>query len=157
VLVLDEAVVIKRPRSVVFEFFTTAMNVTRWAKNVTEFDLVAGKPREAGAIMRGVAKVAGRRLPFSVELLEIELGRRTVERSQDAKIPYTMEMGFEDVGEDATKVSWHQEAEAFFPPLLRLADPLALKIYARDVRANLANAKKLLETSQPVGADGRQQ
>jgi uncharacterized protein YndB with AHSA1/START domain len=142
-IVVEEQVLIRRPREEVFEFFTSAEKVSSWAQNVIEFARVAGAPREPGAQMRGVAKVAGRRVTFTVELLAVERGYRTVERSLDATIPYTMEMRFSDDGE-GTRVVWHQEVKKL-TGLFWLLRPVVLRLYGRDVRRGLANARAILE------------
>ena len=48
-----------------------------------------------------------------------------------------------DEGE-GTKVTWHQEMESL-KGLFKFADPIVLKMYARDVRSNLEKVKTILE------------
>ena len=70
--------------------------------------------------------------------------QRAKTASEDATIPYSLEITYEDEGE-GTKVSWHQEMESL-KGVFKFADPIVLKLYARDVRSNLDKAKTLLES-----------
>jgi hypothetical protein len=88
--------------------------------------------------------VAGRRLELTDEMVEVEKGRGGRLVSEDATIPYTLSVRYEDEGE-GTKVTWHQEMESL-KGFFKFADPLVLKLYARDVRSNLEKAKTILES-----------
>ena len=138
-LTINEQIVIGRSRSEVFEFFTNPENVTMWAPNVSEFNRVSGTARKAGAQMRGTVKIAWREMTFTVELVEIEHNRRTVERSLESLIPYRMELRFNDEGE-GTRVVWHQEVLRL-SGVFRMLRPVFIRLYSRDVRRGLVNAR----------------
>ena len=143
-LTVDESIVINRPRSEVWDFMSDPENVPVYSSNVVEYELVSGERDEVGRICKGAVKVAGRRLELTDKLVEIETGRRGKLVSEDAPIPYTLELTYEDEGE-GTKLSWHQDIgslKGFF----KFADPIVLKLYTRDVRSNLEKAKTILES-----------
>ena len=143
-LTVEESIVINKPRLAVWEFITDPANVPVYSSNVVEYELVSGEKQEVGRICRWVVKVAGRRLEMTDEMVEVERGRGGKYVSKDATIPYTLSVLCEDVGE-GTKVTWHQEMESL-KGFFKFADPIVLKLYARDVRSNLGKAKTILES-----------
>ena len=142
-LTVDESIVINSPREEVWEFMTDPENVPVYSSNIVEYEMVSGGKQEVGRVCRGVVKVAGRRLELTDELVEAERGRSGKLVSEDATIPYTLSLRYEDEGE-GTKVSWHQEMESL-KGVFKFADPIVLKLYARDVRSNLEKVKTILE------------
>ncbi|NKS02110.1 hypothetical protein GS528_13745, partial [Rhodococcus hoagii] len=64
--------------------------------------------------------------------------------SRESKIGYTRELDFDSDGDGATKVTFLQEGETG-SGLFKFADAIVQKLYARDVRGNLENAKEILE------------
>lgn len=142
-LTVEESIVINRPRREVWEFMIDPDNLPVYSSNVIEYELVSGGKQEVGRICRGAVKVAGRRLELTDEMVEVEKGRSGKFVSEDATIPYTVSFRYEDEGE-GTKVTWHQEMESL-KGFFKFADPIVLKLYARDVRSNLEKAKTILE------------
>lgn len=143
-LTVEESIVINRPRMEVWEFMTDPDNVPVYSSNVVEYEMVSGEKHEVGRVCRGVVKVAGRRLELTDEMVEVEPGRGGKLVSKDATIPYTLSVDYVDEG-DGTKVTWRQEVESL-KGFFKFADPIVMKLYARDVRSNLEKAKTILES-----------
>ena len=143
-LTVDESIVIDKPRTEVYEFMIEPDNVTDYSSNVVEYELVSGNKDEIGRACHGVVNVAGRRLELTDKLVEHEPGRGGKLVSEDATIPYSITLTYEDEG-DGTKVSWHQEMESL-KGVFKFADGIVLKLYGRDVRSNLEKAKTILES-----------
>ena len=93
---IEESIVIARPREEVYEFMTATENVPLYSSNMVEYELVSGDERSVGAVSRGVTKVAGRRFEWTTVLREVDDGKRALIASTEAKIPFTIEMRFED-------------------------------------------------------------
>ena len=143
-LTVDESIVVNKPRTEVYEFMMDPDNVPVYSSNVVEYKLVSGDKDKVGRTCHGVVKVAGRRLEFTDELVENEPGRGGKLVSQDATIPYSLSVSYEDEGE-GTRISWHQEMESL-KGVFKFADGIVLKLYSRDVRSNLEKAKTILES-----------
>jgi carbon monoxide dehydrogenase subunit G len=143
-LTVDETVVINKPRMEVYEFMTDPDNVPVYSSNIVEYEMVSGEKDEVGRVCKGVVKVAGRRLELTDKLVEAEKGRGGKLVSEDATIPYTLALSYDDEGE-GTKITWHQEMESL-KGFFKFADPIVLKLYSRDVRSNLEKAKTILES-----------
>lgn len=142
-LTVEESVVVNKPRMEVWEFMTDPDNVPVYCSNIVEYELVSGGKHDVGRVCRGVAKVAGRSLELTDEMVEVEPGRVGKIVSEDATIPYTLSLRYEDEGE-GTKVTWRQEIESL-KGFFKFADPIVLKMYSRDVRSNLDKVKTILE------------
>jgi len=143
-LTVDESIVVNKPRTEVYEFMMDPDNVPVYSSNVVEYELLSGDKDKVGRTCHGVVKVAGRRLEFTDELVENEPGRGGKLVSQDATIPYSLSVSYEDEGE-GTRISWHQEMESL-KGVFKFADGIVLKLYGRDVRSNLEKAKTILES-----------
>jgi carbon monoxide dehydrogenase subunit G len=144
VLTVEESIVINKPRTEVWEFMLQPENVVVYSSNVVEYEKISGENDEVGRVAKGSVKVAGRRLDFTDKLVEVEPGHRGKLVSEDATIPYSLELIYDDEG-DGTKLTWHQEMESL-KGVFKFADPIVLRLYSRDVRSNLEKAKTILES-----------
>jgi len=142
-LTVEESIQIDKPRPEVFEFLSDPDKVAVYSSNLVDYEVISGGPQEVGRKARFAVKVVGVRLDYTDELVEFVENERIKLASTDGKIPYTITMTFSDEG-SGTKVSWLQESESL-GGVFKLADGLVLKMYSRDVRSNLENAKTLLE------------
>lgn len=142
-LKIEESVIVNKPRQEVYEFFADPANLTLYSSNISEYEITSGEPTKVGRTARVVVKVAGMRLESTDELVEIDEGRMVKLESRDAKIPYTLTLTLSDEG-GGTRVTWLQESESL-KGVFKLADGVVTKLYARDVRSNLENAKTLIE------------
>ncbi len=143
-LTVEESIVIDKPRMEVWAFLIDPENVPVYNGNIVAYDLVAGEKDQVGRRCHGVVKVAGRRLELNDELVEAEPGLIGKLVAEDATVPYTLTVTYADEGE-GTRVTWRQEVESL-KGLFKYADPLVMKLYSRDVRANLEKAKTILES-----------
>lgn len=142
--IVDESIIIKRPRKEVFAFATDPANVPLYSSNLIEFHQTTPGPVQKGTRDAGAVKVAGRRIDWTTEIVEFEEGRRSVSRSIDSPISFEIDLRYEDA-EGGTKVMWHQESTTFGGFFGKLADPLVNRMYSKDVRSNLEKLKELLE------------
>ena len=140
----DESINIQRPVTEVFEYLSNPDNVTNWSSNILEYTLVSGKADEVGAVLSLTARAAGVRLEGTEELTAYEPNKRMGFRSKESRIDYTRELDFDGV-DGGTKVRFLMEAEGG-TGLFKFADPIVQKLYARDIRGNLDNAKTILES-----------
>ena len=141
---IEESVTIDRPRGEVFAYATDPNKITEFSSNLVEYEQQSDGERGKGAVDRGVAKVAGKRLEFTSEITEWQPGERMVARSIDAPMDFVLTQTFEDAG-DGTKVTFHQEVPNLGGFFGKLGDAVVTKMYSRDVRANLESLKIILE------------
>ena len=142
--VVEETILIKRPRDEVFAFATDPANVPLYSSNLVEFEQTSEGPVGKGTTNRGVVKVAGKSLHWTAEISEFDPGKRYVSRSIESPMGWEMRVTYEDDGGD-TLVHWRQETDSFGGFFGKLADPLVTRMYAKDVKSNLEKLKELLE------------
>ncbi|PTR29001.1 polyketide cyclase/dehydrase/lipid transport protein [Rhodococcus sp. OK519] len=142
----EETIVINRPVAEVFEYLTNPENGTEWASNIVEYKTVSGSRDEVGAVFALTARVAGAHIHATEAIVDYEANKRIGLESRESKIGYTRELDFDSDGDGATKVTFRQDGEEG-SGLFKFADAIAQKLYARDVRGNLENAKEILESS----------
>ena len=142
--VVEESITIQKPRSEVFSFASDPDNVPLYSSNLAEFEKTSEGPVGQGTTYRGVAKVAGRSLNWTSEIVEFQEGRRVVNKSIESPMAWQIETTYEDEG-DGTRVQWRQETDSFGGFFGKLSDPLVTRMYAKDVRSNLEKLKDLLE------------
>jgi hypothetical protein len=140
---VTESIIIARSPEEVHAFLMTTENVTLWQSNLVEYTLLDDEFRK-GSTFRGVTKVAGRRVPFVMEVAELEAGRHSLMRSTEAPMEFSLEYAFKP-HESGTLFTWHMEAAPFGGFFGKLADPLVTRMFAKDVRSNLEQLKELLE------------
>lgn len=142
--VVEETILIKRPRDEVFAFATDPANVPLYSSNLVEFEKTSDGPVGKGTTYRGLAKVAGRSLKWTSEVAEYDQGRRFVNRSVESPMSWEMQVSYEDDAGD-TLVHWRQETDGYGGFFGKLTDPLVTRMYAKDVKSNLEKLKELLE------------
>jgi ligand-binding SRPBCC domain-containing protein len=142
--VVEETILIKRPRDEVFAFATDPANVPLYSSNLVEFEKTSDGPVGKGTTYRGLVKVAGRSLKWTSEVAEYDQGRRFVNRSVESPMAWEMQVSYEDDSGD-TLVHWRQETDGYGGFFGKLTDPLVTRMYAKDVKSNLEKLKELLE------------
>lgn len=142
--VVDDSIVINRPRSEVFTFATDPENIPLYSSNLIEFEQVSEGPLGIGTQNRGSVKVAGKRIDFLTEVVEFDDGRRWASRSIESPVPFELDITYEDA-DGGTRISWHQEMPGFGGFFGKLTDPVVNRMYSKDVHSNLEKLKELLE------------
>ncbi len=142
---VTENIVINRPKTEVFAYMQDPTNTPRYNSNLIEFHKISDGPVGKGTQYRGLAKVAGRKIEWTAETTEWEENRHWHSRSMESPVSFEIDVTVKDL-EGNTHVTFHQENASFFEGFLgKLADPVVTRMYARDVRRNLARLKDLLE------------
>lgn len=143
-LTVEETTVIDRPRREVYDVAVTTETRPTWISNVLEIDAERPGHPEEGDRHAVTSKVAGKRFTSTEQVTEVLPGERFAYRSEEGPFPYQVQFRFADEG-DATRMTIHVESPGFGGLFGRLSDPLVVTMFSRDVRANLANLKTLVE------------
>ena len=140
---VEASVVINRPVEEVFAFATNPENDPQWQTSMLESEQTSEGPMGVGATVRGVAQFLGQRIEWTSEVTEYEPNRKIVHKvTPPAPISLEQSETFEPV-EGGTRVTIVGEGETggFF----RLAEPIVIRMYERQIEANLGNLKDILE------------
>src|SRR3972149_6019287 len=139
--IINESIVINRRRSDVFAFATDPENVPLYSSNLMSFEQLTEGPVGKGTRNHGKVRVVGRTLEWTTEVTEFEQDRSYVSRSVESPVGFELDIRYEDA-DGGTKVTWHQESETFGGFFGKLADPLATRMYAKEVGSNLETLKE---------------
>lgn len=143
--VTHESITINRPRQEVWDFIRVPENQVFWQSNLIDYESDSDGEPKVGDRERGVVKAAGRKIEWTSEIIQADLGKAIAMKSIEAPFPFTWRMELEDDG-DGTRATVHAETESMGGFFGKLGDPIVSKMYARDVKANLENLKEILES-----------
>ena len=138
----ETSTVINRPLEEVFALLSNAENDPKWQSVTIEAKKTSDGPIGVGTTWRTVSRFLGRRIESESEITEYELNRKFAFKTKSGPIPFEGRMTFERV-EGGTRINLKGEAEigGFF----KLAEPLVVSIGKRQLEADLANLKDLME------------
>lgn len=142
--VVEETVVISKPRAEVFAYAADSANFLDWSSNVIEYEATPPGPVRADTTAKGVTRVAGRNVDWTAKVTELEDGVMYGYQSVESPMAFTFTYRFEDVA-DGTRVTFRQDTPTIGGFFGKLADPIVTRMYARSVSTNLANLKEMLE------------
>jgi uncharacterized membrane protein len=143
-LTVDETIMIDRPRKEVWDYLLDPGNQTVWQSNLTEFDADWENEPAIGDRFRAEGKVAGRRIQWTAKVTDISRAESWAFESEDAPFPFSFRWTVDDT-DAGTRVSVHGESPGFSGFFGKLAEPLVIRMFSRDLQANLENLKAILE------------
>jgi uncharacterized membrane protein len=144
----EASVVINRPVDEVFAYVDDIGNASQWQSYVLEVEQTSEGPKGVGTTERGAMQFLGRRIEFAAEITEHEPNRRIKDKitAGPMLVEHSITLEPVEVGTRLTLVA-EGETGGFF----RLAEPIVARIFQRDVEANLANLKDILEAQAEAG------
>jgi len=138
----EGSIVINRPLEEVFALLSNPENNPKWQSGIVELRKTSEGPIGVGATYRSVNQFLGRRLEGETEITEYEPNRKYSEKSKSGPVPFESRATFERV-EGGTRINL--EAEAEIGGFFKLAEPLVVSAVRRQLTADLANLKDLME------------
>jgi hypothetical protein len=143
-LIVDESVVINRPRKEVCAYVLDPANMTLWQTNTTEYDTDWDEQPAVGDQIRAEAKVAGRRIGWTARVTAASHAEVWAFESEEAPFGFAFNWSFEDT-DAGTRLSVHGESPGFGGFFGKLTDPLVMRMLTSDARNQHANLKLLVE------------
>lgn len=141
----EATVVIDRPIEEVWSHVSDPRNELEYSHGAVEREVVTEGPIGKGTRVRGVDRFLGRRIEAEYEVTEIDpptrLASRTVRGPFDAR--FTMMLETADGGTRVTAVGESPGLKGFFG---KVADPVAVRIFRRQLETDLGTLKDLLES-----------
>lgn len=136
-------IVIDRPREEVAAFAADPSNAPRWYRNISSVEWVTQPPVAVGSRIDFVAHFLGRRIAYTYEVVELELGERLVMRSDGKPFPMETTYTWEDAGDGRTRMTLRNAGQ---PSGFAAVGARALAAAMRTANAkDLAALKVLLE------------
>lgn len=142
---ISESVVIDRPAAAIWKHMIEPERVLLWNSNMLEFEQLGEGPVSKGTRHRAVIKAPGRRMDVISEITECDEARLLAWRSVEAPFDFEMSQSLETV-DGGTRLSWTGHTDSMGGFFGKLADPLVVRMFSRDVRSNLQHLKEILES-----------
>ncbi|MBA3232830.1 MAG: SRPBCC family protein [Propionibacteriales bacterium] len=137
-------VTIDRPPEEVFSYLADPETQTIWQSGLLDFEADWEVEPKVGDRARGTVKVAGKKVRWETETIEVERPKKIVFRSVKAPFPFEISSTLVDGG-GSTEVRHDGSTEGLGGFFGKLADPLVARMYQRDMNSNLANLKSIME------------
>jgi uncharacterized protein YndB with AHSA1/START domain len=144
---IESIVVIARPVEVVFAAVTKPVEWPSWSSTVTSVRGPAAASLEAGGEFTVVAKLLGRKFQSPAVVTEFVPNELLIYRSSSGPLPSTFTWRFEVVAEGTRVVQTVVADEELAGRFFKLAYPLVERIFIRQMAADLATLKDLLESA----------
>ncbi|MCU1434820.1 MAG: hypothetical protein JWR71_1545 [Pseudarthrobacter sp.] len=143
--VIEESVLISRPPQEVFDFLTKTSNIPVWDSSVIQAEQLGDGPVHVGTRFKGTSKIMGRRFDWVTENIQFEPPSKTVIRSVEGPMTFTISYSLEPQGADGTRLTYSIDAASGLGGVFgKLADSFVQKAHSRTVRANLETLADLL-------------
>jgi len=139
---VEASVVINRPVEEVFAYVDDEGNAPKWESYILEAEQTSEGPKGVGTTLRGVGQLLGQRIEFTAEITDYEPNRRVTEKISGGPISLEQTLTFEPV-EGGTRLTIVGEGET--GGSLSMAERIVIRMFQRDVGANLAKLKDILE------------
>jgi uncharacterized membrane protein len=145
----EHTVVIDRPVEEVFDFATDPNNDSLWQSTTLETEQTSEGVVDVGTTFRNTTKFLGRRIESTSEISENEPPHKQCLKITSGPIPGSGCYLFESADDGSTRFTQTFEAEVggFF----RLAEPVVGRAIRRQMEADMATLKDLLEAGEPEG------
>jgi hypothetical protein len=140
---------INRPLPEVFDYLSDFQNSTKWQSGLVEVKGISEEPMAAGYQFTGVRNFMGRRLEALVELTSFEQNKQFAYKSLSKSLPFNQTFLFETTAEGTQLTSLFEMETS---GLMGLAKPLIVSSLKRDMSADFATLKNLLENGVPEAA-----
>jgi uncharacterized membrane protein len=134
---------IDRPRSEVAAYAADPDHATAWYENIAAVEWRSPRPLAVGSKVAFTAEFLGRRLEYTYEIVELEVGERLVMRTAEGPFPMETTYTWKDAPAGGTTMTLRNRGRpAGFG---RLAAPMLAAAMRRANRKDLARLKRILE------------
>lgn len=141
-IILKHSIVINRPLAEVFEYVTASENAPRWKSRLKEVRRISQGPVGVGTIEVHVGKIFWWRPETKIEITAYEPNKRIGFKTISGPLSAEGKVSFESV-ENGTKVTITAGRQP--SGLLKIIAPLILDLAQKQLEADLAKLKEVLE------------
>ncbi|TPV52650.1 hypothetical protein FJ661_04995 [Pseudarthrobacter phenanthrenivorans] len=140
---IEESILIHKTPQEVFDYVTAPSSPLEWDTAIIEYRQDDVVPH-VGSRSTGTTKVLGRRIEWTVEVIEYDPPHRIVSRSVQSPLQFTVAFSTK-AQEGGTLFTVRLDTESGLGGVFgRIADPLVAAAYARSTRANLETLAEIL-------------
>ena len=134
---------ILRPLAEVAAYAADPDNTTSWYANIKAVEWETPRPLAVGSRLAFIATFLGRRLAYTYEIRELVPGGRLVMSTAQGPVPMETTYTWEDVGDDATRMTLRNRGEP--TGFKRIAAPVMAAAMRRAMTKDLERLSAILE------------
>ena len=146
IVAVEASIVIRQPATEVFAFVSNAENDIRWRSEVVSMKNVTPPPQGVGTRTVEVAKVLGKQLETTTEIVEFVPDVRMARRSLSGQTPVTTARSVAAV-EGGTRFTYRLRADVTDMATFRLLRPILQWWTQRKVEGYMKTLKQFMEAS----------
>ena len=139
----EKSILINRPQQEVFDFVTDLANDSKWQSNIESVERVSDGPIGVGSTWRYVTKFLGRKNETEIQMTSYDPPHQASVKAINGPVPFENTHKFESQN-GGTLLTLTGQAE--IGGLFKMAEGLAGKQIEKQMEADAAALKKLLET-----------
>jgi uncharacterized protein YndB with AHSA1/START domain len=148
---IETSIIINRPVDEVFAAASNMDNLPKWSTATLEAEITSEGPPREGSTVRLVGTFLGRRIESDAQFTEFEPPHHFAMATTSGPVAFRNRWIFEP-SDGGTKVTGVNEAETSgFLKMVRIAEPIAIRMGKRQLEADIANLKDLIEAGD-IGA-----
>lgn len=145
IITVETSILVQRPVGLVFAFVSDAENDIQWRSEVVSMKNVTPKPHGAGTRTVEVAKVLGKQLETTTEIVEFEPDVRMSRRTLSSQTPVITARSVQAV-DGGTRFTYRLQADVTEVFMFRLFRPVLQWWTQRKVEGYMATLKDILES-----------
>jgi uncharacterized membrane protein len=140
---LEASVVIDRPVDEVFAYVMDASTWPKWEEGLPEAEQTSEGPVAQGTTFRGTSQMMGQEMEWTSEITEFETNEKVGHKITSGPMSIQQTLTFESA-DGGTRFNLVAEGET--AGLFKVAQPLVNRTMRKQMEANLARLKEILES-----------
>ncbi|MBN2076480.1 MAG: SRPBCC family protein [Dehalococcoidales bacterium] len=141
---IEHTVIINRPVDPVFDYATNIDNLPKWETNMLESAKTSEKSKGIGTTYKGVIKAMGMTMDWTSKVTDFEENTRVDKTINSGKTIIYEKLLFDETNDGNTEFNLMQDYR--IGGFLRLITPIMLFSMKQQMKKNLANLKRIMET-----------
>ena len=140
---MQATVVIGRPIEEVFAYVVNATTWPKWQEGLLETEQTSEGPVGSGTTFKGTNQMMGQKMEWTSEITELETNKKVGHKIISGSMSVQQTLTFE-AADGGTKFNLVAEGET--GGLFKMAEPLVNRMMKKQLEANLARLKEILES-----------
>ena len=141
---IEHTVIINKPVDPVFDYATNFDNLSQWEDNILECVKTSEKSKGIGTTYKGVSKAMGMKMEWTSKVTDFEENTRVDETITSGRTVIYEKLLFDETDDGNTEFNLMHDYR--WGGLLKLISPILFFSMKQQMKKNLANLKRIMES-----------